>query len=708
MKAGYKIYLAAGICVFLASVSQAVAVVSYNFDNTSTVGGDGAGSYPGATHTAGVVEVGYWHNSWPAYPGTDLTNSLGRATTIDIATDSNSGTWSLGAHPGPDSVGTWNKEMLNGYLNGTGANSSSVTFSQIPYNGYDIYVYFAADDPARFGTVSDGTTTYSFNILSGMVAGNEALLVQTSDTDLNYPAANYCVFSNLTGSSKTVATSFMLAGQYGGISAIQIVENTNALFGISGIPEGESASGSALLEATVTEGIATFYSASLYLDHGAAPVATTSSRNGITNAVSYSATGLSSGTHTCRVDVVSVASAPAVVQSYAWTFEALPFGTVTTYPALATANRNPTLQAVVVEGASMVDAASTLYLDGVRTSATMDRSMAPTTTISFAASDLSIGTHTGKVVVVGSPDGGPLTNEWTFTISPAVAPVPAVISWSYDQNGTVGSPDGVTYSDAPAGVVAAPNWNNSWWANPTNNLRDNAGYVTTLDIHYQSFNTYSIQGGNPGADSDGTFNKEMLNGYLNAGPAAWHPATSNTAVTVAEIPYSTYDIYVYISSDVAGRAFFVTDGSTTNYGTTLGPDSIATGTATFAQASENTVAGYSVPANYVVFSGLTGTAQSVSCQFVFLDEWGGIAGIQVVNRGLDVNPNIQSLAVMGGSATLTWASERGATYSIQSKTTLAELNWTTKQSGIVSEGDESTTETVTASSGSEFYRIKGE
>src|SRR3990172_5845248 len=88
----------------------------------------------------------------------------------------------------------------------------------------------------------------------------------------------------------------------------------------------------------------------------------------------------------------------------------------------------------------------------------------------------------------------------------------AVVSWNQDSNGTVRGAN-------VAGIVPVANWNNSWPSNPVTDLIDDSGVATTLDIAISTFNTWSVTGGHPGQDADGTYNKELLNGYLNAGPA---------------------------------------------------------------------------------------------------------------------------------------------------------------------------------------------
>lgn len=206
----------------------------------------------------------------------------------------------------------------------------------------------------------------------------------------------------------------------------------------------------------------------------------------------------------------------------------------------------------------------------------------------------------------------------------------SVISWNYDRFGTV----------APlntAGVVAAANWNNSWPSDPRTDLVDASGAATTLDISYASFNTWSILGGTPGADADGSLNRNLLNGYLNSGPASWGPPTTSSSVTLSQIPYASYDVIVYFSSDAAGREGQVGDGVTTYYFNTVGPASVSGANAVLSATSviDGT---YLTAANYAVFTGLTGAAQTFTVQMRDNDEWGGIAGLQVVGATLVPEP----------------------------------------------------------------------
>lgn len=191
------------------------------------------------------------------------------------------------------------------------------------------------------------------------------------------------------------------------------------------------------------------------------------------------------------------------------------------------------------------------------------------------------------------------------------------ISWNLDRWGTVSGTN-------EAGVVLVSNWNNSWPSNPTTNLIDNTNTPTTLDISYTSNDQWNIQGSTPAQDADGSYNKRLLNGYLNAGSSV---ATKMATINLAEIPYATYDIYVYFGADQVDRAGSVTVGSTTYYYDTVGSASISSGNALLVQTTETTDVADNINANYARFTDLTGSSQTITTN---IPNFGGIAGFQVV------------------------------------------------------------------------------
>lgn len=218
---GARTFLANALAILLAAFagSASANTVSWHINN-----GNGPLS---PTDSAGVNLV----TNWVVATGNGTINNLGdntgAATTLDITASSPFGPWRMsGSTPAQDSDGSYNKRMINPYLNAAG--NTSVALSQIPYASYTIYVYFSSDTAGRTGTVTDGTTTYSFTTIGpASIGGGNATLTQTTDTGGGNPSANYAVFTNLSGASKTITCN---VGSGGGLSSVQIVDTTPASF----------------------------------------------------------------------------------------------------------------------------------------------------------------------------------------------------------------------------------------------------------------------------------------------------------------------------------------------------------------------------------------------------------------------------------------------------------------------------------------------
>jgi MYXO-CTERM domain-containing protein len=138
-----------------------------------------------------------------------------------------------------------------------------------------------------------------------------------------------------------------------------------------------------------------------------------------------------------------------------------------------------------------------------------------------------------------------------------------------------------------AGVVPAANWNSfTVLSSPTSGsaagLIDDAGSATTAGATWSYNNPWSINI----ADTPG--NNRMMRGYLDSG------AATTTVVTLTNIPYALYDVYVYADGDNGTelRSGAYTIGATTLVNTDPGSTTFG---GTFIEGT-----------NYVRFTGLTG------------------------------------------------------------------------------------------------------
>ena len=190
--------------------------------------------------------------------------------------------------------------------------------------------------------------------------------------------------------------------------------------------------------------------------------------------------------------------------------------------------------------------------------------------------------------------------------------------------------DNVVSPTASAGVVAATNWNTSFPAgfgglpdNNITNINDNLGDPTTADYSFSNFSGTSAAG-SAMSGSDGT----MLNGQLfnNNWGQIFLPA-----LTVSEIPFALYDVYIYANANVTGRSAEYQIGSNVQI------LSNATNPTTFVEGD-----------NYVKFSSLSGSSFNLDARAT-IDIGGGIE--QVVLSGVQIvavpEPSVVFMGALG-------------------------------------------------------------
>lgn len=204
-----------------------------------------------------------------------------------------------------------------------------------------------------------------------------------------------------------------------------------------------------------------------------------------------------------------------------------------------------------------------------------------------------------------------------------------------------------------AGVVPAGNWNNAPQANANNHsdfaLTDDSGAATSATAAWSSGGaSWSVTTSGPGGAAD----KLMMTGYLDQGG---NGAGQIHTITINNIPYATYDVYLYHSSSGgANRTARYNANGDDLFTRNLDPANTFNGFANAQYSSIARAANFGNPAgNYVRWQGLSGTL-SIEGQGLG-DEDGGaggntrrapIQGIQIVATSVTPGlPEIKSSAV---------------------------------------------------------------
>lgn len=182
----------------LASLSQA-DVISINFQ-----GENGGTTGPDVTNTAGYVQVGNWNNA---------TGTSGTLSNLDDDSGNNSGasvswtTWNLWDLQNGDGNGG-DEDLMSGYLDNFSVAAQTLTVSNVPYDAYNVFVYFNRGAATYTGiTASDGSNTDTYyardNGLSYAANGGYTISMDDNIGD-GWTDANVIKFTGFTGSTLTI------------------------------------------------------------------------------------------------------------------------------------------------------------------------------------------------------------------------------------------------------------------------------------------------------------------------------------------------------------------------------------------------------------------------------------------------------------------------------------------------------------------------
>lgn len=210
--------------------------------------------------------------------------------------------------------------------------------------------------------------------------------------------------------------------------------------------------------------------------------------------------------------------------------------------------------------------------------------------------------------------------------------------------------------------VGVSNWNDALGATGTiTDAVDDTGATTTLDLSWTSGGTWGDAAANAGADA-GVGNAQLQRGYLDDNQGS---PILPINVTVSGIPYSTYDLVVYFSTDTAGD----------NYGTFTVTD--ANGPVTAATTGIKQLWGTNPnldETNSVLVSNLAGDlALNLPVRSGPIRH--SISGLQIIesNSGptLPLSLKIEPSATGAGLYSFTWNSQNGLLYDLVSSTDLS-------------------------------------
>lgn len=183
----------------------------------------------------GVVAQDFWNNGQGANGSlgslTDSTGTVSGATVTWASTN----TWGRNITPSPTN------DLLSDYLDGgsDGATpgGATVTFSNVPFSLYDVYVYIRRNE-------SSDNTQGGRNFLSDYTVNGVTQNVRTGDVrDAFVPATefdigNFVKFENVSGSTLTMAANTGTANFRSPVDGVQVVEQV--------IPEPASATVAAI------------------------------------------------------------------------------------------------------------------------------------------------------------------------------------------------------------------------------------------------------------------------------------------------------------------------------------------------------------------------------------------------------------------------------------------------------------------------------
>jgi len=198
----------------------------------------------GTNEVAGVVPQVRWNDTvpirtWGQPTGnkanilTPVTNQLVRSDGLVLTNMTFS--WTGDASDSSFNKGTSDRKLMNGLLRAYSSTPAVVTFGNIPFANYDIYIHVGGSYDGQRGRLRLGASASTDRFFEAMSTPPQAEFVEIKPGLANYQNGNFIRYTNQTASSFTL-TLTNIDGWAMGIHAVQIVDNTLDADG-SGIPD---------------------------------------------------------------------------------------------------------------------------------------------------------------------------------------------------------------------------------------------------------------------------------------------------------------------------------------------------------------------------------------------------------------------------------------------------------------------------------------
>jgi hypothetical protein len=221
--------------------------ISLNFVGAATVNNTFGGASDlgilASAESAGILPVSNWNNSATTNGvGTQaapiaLVDNLGASTTVS-ATWSSTNTWAVNPAQGTAASKTADHRLFHGYIERRTSASpgySSVSFTQIPYGTYDVYVYLIGGTAGAVGKVTangnDAGAIYykTYGTVTAATVYTQSTAVSLSAAQALTYNSNFVRFTGLSGASLALAVADAINNtNSGGLAAISIVDTTPA------------------------------------------------------------------------------------------------------------------------------------------------------------------------------------------------------------------------------------------------------------------------------------------------------------------------------------------------------------------------------------------------------------------------------------------------------------------------------------------------